>query len=246
MCGSDAMMQNGRPPMEDGGALARARWLAGAAAGLAAATAADMDVPAQGRHVPALPGGDGHAGGQGAMSQGGRHASVLRMAGRAGSEEPPVEGNASWQSMEATLREALREAVSVIEDYLSYRHDGDPTREDARTMGEMEIDDYGRDGRLAAAVGLIGTTRSDEPEGIRQGGEGEAPDAGHEGTEPLTNAQFVGYASRLAQWAAAASAETAQAFFLNGPAEPIGRTAAMGLIDRLREALAHMERRVPR
>ena len=28
MCGSDTMMQNGRPPMEDGEALAKARWLA--------------------------------------------------------------------------------------------------------------------------------------------------------------------------------------------------------------------------
>jgi len=49
------------------------------------------------------------------------------------------------------LREALRGAVATITDYIEYEHDGDPWTEDARAMGEMDIDDYATDGRLAAA-----------------------------------------------------------------------------------------------
>jgi len=32
-----------------------------------------------------------------------------------------------------------------------YEHDGDPWTEDARAMGEMDIDDYAKDGRLTNA-----------------------------------------------------------------------------------------------
>ena len=46
---------------------------------------------------------------------------------------------------------ALQEALSVIDDYIAYEHNGDPWTEDARAMGEMDIDDYSRDGRLEAA-----------------------------------------------------------------------------------------------
>lgn len=53
------------------------------------------------------------------------------------------------------LQVALSEAVKVIEDYLAYEHDGDPWREDARVMGEMDINDYGQDGRLAHAKALL-------------------------------------------------------------------------------------------
>lgn len=53
------------------------------------------------------------------------------------------------------LLAALQAAVAVIEDYRAYTHDGDPWKEDARTMGEMEIDDYDNDGRLDAARALI-------------------------------------------------------------------------------------------
>jgi len=53
------------------------------------------------------------------------------------------------------LRSALAEALAVIEDYLDYRHDGDPWTEDARQMGEMRINDYERDGSLTAARALL-------------------------------------------------------------------------------------------
>lgn len=53
------------------------------------------------------------------------------------------------------LLAALQSALAVIEDYRAYDHDGDPWKEDARLMGEMEIDDYDRDGRLDAARALI-------------------------------------------------------------------------------------------
>jgi hypothetical protein len=51
----------------------------------------------------------------------------------------------------AQLVEALTGALAVIDDYLAYDHNGDPWTEDARTMGEMDINDYKHDGRLDAA-----------------------------------------------------------------------------------------------
>jgi hypothetical protein len=56
---------------------------------------------------------------------------------------------------EQTLYMALRDAVATIEDYLAYTHDGDPWKEDARTMGEMDINDYAADGRLRRAKELL-------------------------------------------------------------------------------------------
>lgn len=51
----------------------------------------------------------------------------------------------------AQLVEALKSALAVIDDYLNYEHNGDPWVEDARAMGEMDIDDYSRDGSLEKA-----------------------------------------------------------------------------------------------
>lgn len=53
------------------------------------------------------------------------------------------------------LLAALEAALFVIQDYLEYDHDGDPWKEDARTMGEMDINDYERDGRLEFARAAI-------------------------------------------------------------------------------------------
>lgn len=53
------------------------------------------------------------------------------------------------------LRSALAAAVETIQGYLSYTHDGDPWTEDARTMGEMDINGYGNDGRLQYALDLL-------------------------------------------------------------------------------------------
>lgn len=53
------------------------------------------------------------------------------------------------------LENALREAVATITDYVEYQHDGDPWTEDARAMGEMDINDYATDGRLADARALL-------------------------------------------------------------------------------------------
>lgn len=49
------------------------------------------------------------------------------------------------------LVEALKGALAVIDDYIEYEHDGDPWTEDARAMGEMDINDYSRDGRRDSA-----------------------------------------------------------------------------------------------
>lgn len=57
----------------------------------------------------------------------------------------------SASSPNKELVKALQGALAVIDDYLAYDHNGDPWTEDARTMGEMDINDYQHDGRLDAA-----------------------------------------------------------------------------------------------
>lgn len=61
----------------------------------------------------------------------------------------------SYPSEVEKLRSALAAAVYTIQDYLAYNHDGDPWTEDSRAMGEMDINDYGRDGRLDYALRLL-------------------------------------------------------------------------------------------
>jgi len=57
------------------------------------------------------------------------------------------------------LVEALGASVATIEDYLAYEHDGDPWTEDARAMGEMDIDDYAKDGRLTNARATLAAAK---------------------------------------------------------------------------------------
>jgi hypothetical protein len=57
----------------------------------------------------------------------------------------------------ARLREALKSCLDTVEDYLNYTHDGDPWTEDARAMGEMDINDFKNDGRLDRAVAALDT-----------------------------------------------------------------------------------------
>lgn len=67
-----------------------------------------------------------------------------------------IDGEANLEPTETEkLRSALRAAVDTIQDYLAYEHDGDPWKEDSRAMGEMDINDYGRDGRLDYALSLL-------------------------------------------------------------------------------------------
>ena len=55
------------------------------------------------------------------------------------------------------LVDALTASVATIEDYIGYQHDGDPWSEDARAMGEMDINDYATDGRLENARAQLRT-----------------------------------------------------------------------------------------
>ncbi len=43
---------------------------------------------------------------------------------------------------------AFEELLSAAIDYVEYEHDGDPWSEDARAMGEMDLDDLRRDGKF--------------------------------------------------------------------------------------------------
>lgn len=49
------------------------------------------------------------------------------------------------------LEAHLGASLAVITDYVEYEHDGDPWTEDARVMGEMDIDEFAKDGRLDTA-----------------------------------------------------------------------------------------------
>lgn len=62
------------------------------------------------------------------------------------------------------LRSALQAAVDTIQDYLAYAHDGDPWVEDSRVMGEMDINDYGRDGRLDYALSILAAKKAGDEE----------------------------------------------------------------------------------
>lgn len=66
-----------------------------------------------------------------------------------------AEANARLIASAPELLAALEAALLVIEDYLEYGHNGDPWTEDARTMGEMDINDYKHDGRLESARAVI-------------------------------------------------------------------------------------------
>ena len=57
----------------------------------------------------------------------------------------------SQQKRIEELETHLGRSLAAIEEYLEYDHDGDPWSEDARLMGEMEINEFERSGRLKAA-----------------------------------------------------------------------------------------------
>ena len=46
------------------------------------------------------------------------------------------------------LLEALEMLMPAIDDYINYKHNGDPWIEDARAMGEMDLNEMQKDGRL--------------------------------------------------------------------------------------------------
>ncbi len=53
------------------------------------------------------------------------------------------------------MLEALKECFGTIKEYHEYEHDGDPWTEDARAMGEMDLDAFERDGRMEKVSNLI-------------------------------------------------------------------------------------------
>ena len=88
---------------------------------------------------------------------GGANLTIARaiLADRASQEERTAAALEAEASEGERVREALRSALALIDDYLAYRHDGDPWSEDARLMGEMEINCAAKDGRLDAIRALI-------------------------------------------------------------------------------------------
>ena len=60
----------------------------------------------------------------------------------------------------------------------------------------------------------------------------------------LTNAAFVGYASRIAGKSAHWAADTAQVFSIDAPGDPMKREPAIRFINEMRRLLDHMEGQV--
>lgn len=80
---------------------------------------------------------------------------VINLAWPGKEQQDEQRANAHLIASAPELLAALEAALLVIEDYLEYDHNGDPWTEDARTMGEMDINDYERDGRLESARAVI-------------------------------------------------------------------------------------------
>lgn len=57
------------------------------------------------------------------------------------------------------LVKVLDEALAVIADCVGYQHSGDPWEENAFDMGELDIHDYARDGRLERAKALVANAK---------------------------------------------------------------------------------------
>jgi len=53
------------------------------------------------------------------------------------------------------LISAFEELLNAAVEYAEYKHDGDPWSEDARVMGEMELDDLRRTGKLESYSKLL-------------------------------------------------------------------------------------------
>ncbi len=53
------------------------------------------------------------------------------------------------------LLKAAEDMLAGIIDYVEYKHDGDPWAEDARAMGEMELNEMDNDGRLDSYRAIV-------------------------------------------------------------------------------------------
>jgi len=74
-----------------------------------------------------------------------------------GGEEAYFEALKKYNLFQAApeMLEALEILFAACTEYVNYKHNGDPTIEDARTMGEMEINDLYRDGLFDEIALLI-------------------------------------------------------------------------------------------
>ena len=55
----------------------------------------------------------------------------------------------------AELEAALKTLLDASIDYKEYKHDGDPDNEDARVMGEMELNDLDNNGTIESIKKLL-------------------------------------------------------------------------------------------
>ena len=55
----------------------------------------------------------------------------------------------------AELVEVLSAIMPAVTQYINYEHDGDPWSEDARQMGEMDLDELERDGYIYRFLAVL-------------------------------------------------------------------------------------------
>lgn len=63
------------------------------------------------------------------------------------------------------LYEALKKIMPAVKQYLEYEHDGDPWTEDARSMGEMDLNELDKEGVIEELFSILDKSRIEAENG---------------------------------------------------------------------------------
>ncbi|QIW88979.1 hypothetical protein phiV208_46 [Vibrio phage phiV208] len=63
------------------------------------------------------------------------------------------------------LYEALEKIMPAVKQYIEYEHDGDPWTEDARSMGEMDLNELDKEGVIEEILSILDKSRIEAEKG---------------------------------------------------------------------------------
>lgn len=63
------------------------------------------------------------------------------------------------------LYEALEKIMPAVKQYIEYEHDGDPWTEDARSMGEMDLNELDKEGVIEELFSILDKSRIEAEKG---------------------------------------------------------------------------------